>query len=308
MEAMSAAKQTLRTRLVMSGAFVGALVALSLSWTFSWGAAGDSAAQPTYSAAARASPGQCLTWSKDPPEAPRLVSCKESHMFEVTGVLDLSERFPPDAEPPDVNKWRDVADERCDKNIEDYLDEPLDPNGRYALTVLRPTSSDWENGLRSVRCGLQRTAPDGAQLSSTGYAAEQDQSSIYKAGTCLGLSDKSVSGPTDCEAEHSYEIVGTLDLTREFAFTDGYPDPDDQNEWLDKQCNKKLAAYTDEDGLDDDDLMLGWDTVEEESWDAGSTKVNCKVGKTLEDGSGLAATTGSVAAAADSSSSTGTDE
>jgi len=303
MGAMSAAKQNLRTRLVMSGAFVGALVALSLSWTFSWGAAGGSSAeQETYSPTAHASPGQCLTWGDDPAEGPRIVPCGKSHLFEVTDVLNLSAQFPPEATPPDVDKWRAVADQRCGENIENYLGEPLDPNGRYSLTVLRPTTADWNNGLRKVRCGLQRTAPNGEPLSSTGKAAEQDQSSVYEAGTCLGLSGKSVGTPTECSSEHAYEIIATLDLTREFAFTDGYPSPEDQNEWLDKQCNQKLASYTDDEGLDDG-LMLGWDTVKKESWQAGSTKVNCKVGKTLDDGSGLAATTGSVAADADAPTS-----
>lgn len=294
METMSAAKKTVRTRLMMAGAFVGALVALSLSWSFSWGSASDSPEQQARNAAFHASPGECLIWKKDPAAEPRTVSCKKAHLFEVTGVVNLSSQFPSDAPPPDVDKWRDVADKHCSKNIDDYLDEPLDPNGRYSLTVLRPTSQDWKDGLRKVRCGLQRTGPRGKPLSSTGHAAEQDQSSVYDAGTCLALADKSAGRPTGCAKEHSYEIVATLDLTKEFSFTDGYPDSDDQNEWLDKQCNKKLDDYTGDDDLDDD-MMLGWDTVKEDSWEAGSTRVNCKVGKTLDDGSGLAATTGSIA-------------
>lgn len=294
METMSAAKKTVRTRLIMSGAFVGALLALSLSWSFSWDSAGESPKRETQNAAFHATPGECLTWKSDPPRTPRMVSCKKDHLFEVTGVLNLTSQFPPDAPPPDVDKWRDVADNHCGKNIDDYLDEPLDPNGKYSLTVLRPTATDWKDGLRKVRCGLQRTGPRGEPLSSTGHAADKEQSSVYDAGTCLGLADKSAGRPTECDEKHSYEIVATLDLTKKFSFTDGYPDADDQNEWLDKQCNKQLDSYTGEDDLDDD-LMLGWGTVKKESWEAGSTKVNCKVGKTLDDGSGLAATTGSIA-------------
>lgn len=301
---MSSAKQILRTRLMMAGAFVGALLALSLSWTFSWGAAGQaSERERSQEAAFRAAPGQCLNWSQQRARDAHVVPCSQQHLFEVTSVQDISRQYPRGAPPPSVKKWREVADKRCGKNIEKYLGEPLDPYGRYSLTILRPTKAEWQRGERKVRCGLQRTGPGGGLLPTTGYAAEQPQSSVFEPGTCLGLLGKSVGGPVDCAKPHAYEVVATLDLTAEFKFTDGHPAIEDQNAWLDKKCNTALKTYTGGADISEKGLLLGWDTVKEESWNAGSTKVNCKVGKPLEDGSGLAPITGSIAKNSDKSAS-----
>ena len=300
---MSSAKQILRTRLLMAGAFVGALLALSLSWTFSWGAADRTSERDRVREAAfHAAPGQCLDWSQQRARDAHVVPCSQQHLFEVTSVQNISRQYPRAAPAPSLQKWREIAEKRCGKNIEKYLGEPLDPHGRYSLTILRPTKAEWQRGERKVRCGLQRTGPGGGLLPTTGYAAEQPQSSVFEPGTCLGLLGKSVGGPVDCAKPHSYEIVATLDLTTEFKFTDGYPSSEDQNAWLDKKCNTALKAYTGGGAdISDRGLMLGWDTVKEESWNAGSTKVNCKVGKPLEDGSGLAPITGSISKKPDKS-------
>lgn len=297
MGSMSSAKQLLRTRLMMAGAFVGAMLALSLSWTFSWDAAGQSQAserQRVQEAALNAAPGQCLNWNQQRARDARVVPCSQQHLFEVTSVQDISRQYPRATRPPSMPKWREIAEKRCGKNIEKYLGEPLDPHGRYSLTILRPTRAEWRTGERKVRCGLQRTGPGGGLLPTTGYAAQQPQSNVFEPGTCLGLLGKSVGGPVDCAEPHAYEIIATLDLTTKFKFTDGHPSPKDQNAWLDKKCNSALKTYTGGADIGDKGLLLGWETVRKKSWNAGSTKVNCKVGKPLEDGSGLAPITGSI--------------
>lgn len=304
MSAASSAKQILRTRLLMAGAFVGALLALSLSWAFSWGAAGQaSEREQARETAFHAAPGQCLNWSQQRARDARVVPCTQPHLFEVTSVQDISRKYPPKAPPPSLQKWREIADQRCGENIEKYLGGPLDPHGKYSLTILRPTESEWQSGERKVHCGLQRTDPGGGLLPTTGHAAEQPQSSVFEPGTCLGLLGKSVGGPVDCAKPHAYEIIATVDLTTEFKFTDGYPSAEDQNAWLDKKCNTALKAYTGGADISEQGLLLGWDTAGEESWNAGSTKVNCKVGKPLEDGSGLAPITGSISKKPDKSAS-----
>jgi len=75
---------------------------------------------------------------------------------------------------------------------------------------------------------------------------------------------------------------------------DAYPSQDDQKAWLDTECNKAAADYTGGADLDAKKLILTWDLREQESWDAGSTKVNCKVASALPDKSGLQAVTGSI--------------
>lgn len=299
-----AAKRVLRTRLLMAGAFVGALLALSLSWTFSWGTAGQASERgEVREAAFHATPGQCLNWSQQRARDAKVVPCAQPHLFEVTSVQNISREYPRKAPPPDLKKWHEIAEKRCGKNIEEYLGGPLDPHGKYSVTILRPTTAEWHSGERKVRCGLQRTGPGGGLLTTTGHAAKQPQSSVFEAGTCLGLLGKSVGGPVDCAKPHAYEIIATVDLTEEFKFTDGYPSAEDQNAWLDKKCNTALKTYTGGADISEQDLLLGWDTAGEDSWNAGSTKVNCKVGKPLEDGSGLAPITGSVAKKPDKSAS-----
>ena len=307
MEGMPAARHTLRTRLLMAGAFVGAILALSLSWVFSL----DEGSQPQQASASEraraeafhAPPGSCLSWSKPRAADAHIVPCSEPHLFEVTSVQNISKQYPPKAKPPDLEQWRKLSDKLCTTNIEKYLGEPLDPYGRYSLNILRPTSQQWADGERAVRCGLQRTGPGGSLLPTTGHAAEQPQSSVFEPGTCLGLKGKAVGDPVDCAKPHAYEIVATLDLTEQFKFTDGYPPAEDQEAWLDKECNAALKTYTGGADLSDKGLSLGWDVVKEESWSAGSTKVNCYVGKPLDDGSGLAPITGSIKKPAPSSAS-----
>jgi hypothetical protein len=96
----------------------------------------------------------------------------------------------------------------------------------------------------------------------------------------------------DCGRPHSYEIITKLDLKSKFA--EGYPSQDDQKTWLDTECSKAAGAYTNGADLAARNLILTWDLREQESWDAGSTLVNCKVAAKLPDGTGLASVTGSL--------------
>ncbi|GAB3489659.1 septum formation family protein [Amycolatopsis cihanbeyliensis] len=288
--------RTLRTQLLMVGAAIGAIGALSLSWAFSWGMNSVDAEVAQRLAAKEEAfhspPGSCLNWTRPDASDAHKVPCEQAHLFEVIGVVDISDQYPPGAPSPDLRLWRQIAEERCGESAQTYLNKPLDPYGKLTLGVLRPPEQQWADGARELRCGLQWAGPGGSLQQLTGPAVEQDQSDVWPVGTCLGLSGKTVGDPVDCAAPHSYEIVAVLDLKDEFA--DGYPSQEDQKAWLDLECNKAVDEYSGGKNLDEQGLLLGWDLREQESWDAGSTKVNCKVGATLEDGSGLAPVRGSV--------------
>ncbi|WP_433408848.1 septum formation family protein [Saccharomonospora azurea] len=296
----------LRTRVLMGGAFVGALVAMALSWIFSWvpedpqvlaeRQAEEKAEQvaKVREAAFRSPPGSCLNWTEADAGDVHKVSCDGEHLFEVVGVADLKSEHGPKAPPPDDKAWRELTKEHCGPLVEDYLDDPLDPEGKLSIGVLRPDEKQWANGNRTLHCGLQWVGPGGGLQVLTEPANDLDQSYVWEPGTCLALVDKTVGDPIDCDTQHSYEIVATVDLSDEF---DSYPSEDEQKEWLEPKCAKLVHKYTggkDVEALAKDGLILSWDTRSEESWEAGSTLVNCKVGATLEDHSGLAPVQGSV--------------
>lgn len=294
------------TRLLMVGAVVGAAAALAITVAVTsatptaqvdegprGGGMPASSGQREIKYSFAAPVGTCLTWRTRDAGDMRQVPCAEAHIFEVTEVIDISKEYPPGAPQPDTAKWRDIAVERCTKGAATYLDKPLDPEGKLQVSALRPNSTDWENGQRSLRCGLWRTGPGGSLQGTKGPAVEQNQSNIWAKGTCLGLSGKTVGDPVDCEQKHSYEMIGIENLRDEFG--EGYPSKDKQESHLDKACSKAADKYTGGLNLKEKKLIVSWDTRSNASWRAGSYLVNCKVAALLSDKSGLAPVTGSIA-------------
>jgi Septum formation len=279
---------TLKTRLVMAGAFVGALAVLSMSMLFSWpvsvkGAA-DTAAEEA--AAAFDSPsGTCLDWPNDAPQNMRRVPCKDPHTFEVTRNVEIRGDYPSSAPPPNDAGWQQIVTEKCTEVGAKYLGGQLDPYGKYTVGALKPTAQQWREGDRKLRCGLQRVTPSGQRLlSTTGTAAKQDQSNVHDPGTCFALvNKKEVGDPIDCAKQHSYEVVGNVDLLT--AFPGGqYPSEDQQREKTVDLCPPVASKYTGNTDLAALNLSLYSDTLKQESWTAGSHKVNCKVGALEQDG------------------------
>jgi putative regulator of septum formation len=290
------AGNTLRTRLVMVGVFVGAVAALSLNLAFSWGngvlGGGGVDESPEAKAAFQSAAGSCLFWAQPDASDIHVVPCDQPHLYEVTGVANIADKYPAGAPLPSADDWRDIALDRCSNGAQTYLGKPLDPYGKFSVSALKPSNSDWASNDRNMRCVLEWAAPGGALQPIKGKAADQSQSAVWDPGTCLGLLDKTVGNPVDCSQPHAYEIVATVDLAKQF--TGGYPTQDDQATWLDTECSNDVQAYAGGVDLAAQHLILTWDTVQQESWDSGSTLVNCKVGAKLPDNSGLQATTGSI--------------
>ena len=272
------------TRLYMVGAFVGAVVLLGLSVVAGWPIAPGRAAEDPAAVVASASPGTCLTWTR--PDAANLaaVDCGQPHLFEVTGSADISGQYPPGSPFPDEQAWQKAAQSSCTTGATNYLGK-LDPAGKYTVGALKPTSAQWTSGDRTLRCGLQRSTPSGQLLATTGSARGADQSDVYPAGTCLALVKNAAGGPVKCGIQHAYEIVGTVSLRGQFP--DGYPPVGQQQTALGKLCQPIVSAYTGGADLNQYQLSVTWDTITQQSWNAGSYQVNCKVGVLLPDGSGL---------------------
>jgi hypothetical protein len=270
----------------MVGAFVGAVVLLALSAVAGWPVlprhtpGNDPAA-----VVASATPGTCLTWTR--PDAANLtaVVCTQPHLFEVTGSANIAGQYPSGAPFPNEQAWQQAALSNCTTSATGYLGGKLDPNGKYTVGALKPTSAQWTSGDRTLRCGLQRSTPSSQLLPTTGSAHGADQSNVYPTGTCLALVHKAAGGPVPCGSQHAYEIVGAVDLHGQFP--NGYPPVAQQQTALGKPCQQVAAAYTDNANLSQYQLSVTWDTISQQSWDAGSYQVNCKIGALLPDNSGL---------------------
>jgi hypothetical protein len=74
-----------------------------------------------------------------------------------------------------------------------------------------------------------------------------------------------------------------------------FPAVADQDAYLQPACAKVAADYAGGDkGIADKKLTVYWDNITEDSWKAGSRKVNCNLAALLPDRSGFAPVTGSV--------------
>lgn len=236
-------------------------------------------------------PGTCLTWKRSDGSDVGQVDCAQSHLFETAGPVNATQ--PEGAPFPDDAAWQKVVADQCGPLAQRYLGKPLDPTGRYKVGALKPTAAAWGEGDRTVRCGLQAPARNGALFSSTGKVADADQAVVFAPGTCLGLSGKDVSDPvSSCAKTHAAEVAGTVDLGKKF--TSGLPAVDDQDNYLQPECTKVAQDAVGAQKLTDSKLTVYWTNINQASWDVGTRRVSCNMGSLLGDNSGFAPLTGSV--------------
>lgn len=305
MEPMTSGAQHRRrrsTRRMAAGAVLGALVAL-LAVTLLGGSggsgagplAGDSgeATAPTTPPPLQAAPGTCLTWTAvDASDAER-IDCAKPHLFEVTGQVDMSTRFGPNSRFPGGELWRALVAQQCTPVTRDFLDGRFDPFGRFSVGAIKPSEASWSRGDRELRCGLQTVGRSGALYTSVGDAASQDQSDVHEPGTCLGNDGLGIGDPVDCAQPHAVEIVGMVDLGKEFP--DEFPGEGKQDDFLEAECTRLAAEFAGgPEVVAEKGLTVFWETLRPKSWDAGSHRVDCRLGAFLPDRSGFAPVTGSV--------------
>ena len=197
-------------------------------------------------------------------------------------------------ELPDDGRWRQLVRERCDPVVQQYLGGRFDPDGRFRIGALKPSPTKWSQGDRELRCGLQSASRSGALYPMAGKAVEQDQSAVHAPGTCLGIDGRTIGDPVDCAGPHAVEAVGVVDLARKFD-DDEFPAVDAQDEFLQTECTKIATAYAGgDDVIGAKKLTVYWDNLTEDSWTAGTRRVNCNLAALLPDRSGFAPVTGSV--------------
>ncbi|WP_367133640.1 septum formation family protein [Saccharothrix sp. HUAS TT1] len=263
--------------MVMLGAFAGAFLLLTLSTFTSWpvgagglGSAGTTPVNPVMAAQA----GDCLNWTKRDLTDVTKVDCAAQHLFEVTGVADISSAHGPQAPFPDDAQWQEISQEQCSAVSLDYLGGKFDPFGKYTVGPLNPGERLWGEGQRTLRCGLQVAGPAGGLLPSYGTARTQDQSDVYDPGVCLGITETgSVADPVECAKPHTFEITGVVPMP-----PGEFPAVEAQDDLLATECDRITAEYTGGADLKARGLIVTWDTRVAESWAAGSRLANCKVG------------------------------
>ena len=236
-----------------------------------------------------APPGLCLSWSRPDAADTAVVDCAQPHLFEQAGPLPLTDQVT----LPDDRLFRQLVGDRCTPLVLGYLGNRFDPVGRYRVGALKPSPAMWDSGDHNLRCGLQSASRSGAMLPTIGRVAQNEQSNIHDAGTCLALDGRSVGDPVACGGPHAVETVGIVDLSTKFA--GGYPAVNNQDSFLQASCTKIANDYGGgADALAKKNLTVYWDNLAPESWNAGSRKVNCNLAALLPDKSGFAPVTGSV--------------
>jgi Septum formation len=283
-------------RRLAAGAMLGALAALVAAGVPSGRAAlltvGPNLAVPAAAAPLRAPVHTCLSWQKQDATDAKTVGCEQPHVFEVTGTLVLQD-FDAQEPFPDPARWQQLVAQRCTEHTTQALGNRFDPFGRFTVGAIKPSEAGWLRGDRMLRCGVQSTGRTGTLFPTTGTVLTQDQADVHRPGTCLGNDGKAVGDPVDCASPHAIEVVGVVDLKG--AFPQGYPDEAAQDKTLSTECARLSKDYSGGPAVAaNKGLTLFWQTLRAESWRAGSTQVDCRLGAFLPDRSGFAPVTGSV--------------
>jgi len=280
-------------RRLAAGAVLGALVALVAAGV----PMGEEPLLPVMPSVAppqplRAAVNTCLIWQRQDATDAKTVSCTEPHLFEVTGTLELQDFG--DREPfPDPARWQELVVQRCTERTTQALADRFDPFGRYTVGAIKPSEAGWQRGDRTLRCGVQSAGRTGKLFPTTGNVLTQDQSDVHPPGTCLENDGKAVGDPVDCAGPHAIETVGVVDLKA--AFPKDYPDDAAQDKLLNTECTRLAKDFSGGPSVvANKGLTLFWQTLRAESWRAGSTRVDCRLGAFLPDRSGFAPVTGSV--------------
>ncbi|MGX9791859.1 septum formation family protein [Mycobacterium sp. MMS18-G62] len=214
-----------------------------------------------------ATSGACLNWPPDAPDRPSFVFCRDDHMFEV-------------AEPVDMRNFQ----EPCQLTVRRYLGSRYDPDSRFTIAVLWPGNAGPQAAERRLLCGLQLLGPNGQPIPFKGKVAEQDQSKVWPAGTCLSI-DAATNQPTDipvdCAATHAAEITGTANLAD--RFTGGPPAQPEQDAFVRDVCTHMTDAYLAPETLAGTGMTIHYGTVTPASWSAGSRQVACRIGMVHDD-------------------------
>jgi hypothetical protein len=229
-------------------------------------------------------PGDCVRWDQDAPPAvfhrTDVVDCVEEHLIEIARLVEVpgsSEQAPTDDE------WDAIKDRHCQAVVEEYFGGKVDPYGRFAVGMIKPSDDSWRRGQRRVSCGLQasqarpreQAEPASKRFSPfRGEARASAQFWTFEPGNCIGEDRPDV---VSCQQSHIAEVVGTLTLPDDTVL----PSPNDREGWdaiVRDDCTNRAVAYLGTRQVPDP-WDLGHRGIAPESWAAGLRTVPCFLGQ-----------------------------
>lgn len=234
--------------------------------------------------------GACLNWDTDDAGTPtnfEQTPCNEPHRFEVSSREDLatypSSEFGEDAPRPDVTRQAQLREELCRNATLTYLEGGLDPSGRFSVASILPPAPSWDQGDRTLLCGMQSTDSAGTPVLTEGQVAEVDQARVAKPGSCLMIDHSNSLHPVDCAADHQLEATSIVDLKDELG--PEAPSVEDQDDFLKEACTQAAIDHLgEEEKLYQSTLQPFWLPLSAESWASGSHSVNCALMSAADEG------------------------
>jgi Protein of unknown function (DUF2510). len=238
--------------------------------------------------------GDCVVWKQvvGEPRAVKTVSCGGAHLLEMIDRVELKNMTGP---YPTEAAWNLIFEEQCSPLVASYLDAPIDPYGRYAVSGLEVGQDGWDLGDRTIWCGVaaQGVSPIGpdALVLFSERAHGSDQTKLQGVGTCLGPVAGGSQDVVDCAGPHEIEVTGSVDLNGRI---DHAPNLAEMDGLALDACNRIASDYLGH--------SLGGGVaaapfgLEPASWEAGRRVVECVVGHSS--GTDWVSSTGSMKAGA----------
>jgi hypothetical protein len=261
------ADQTMRLMKLLFVAVTVAAIAASVAVVMHVGDQ-SAASAPTVDA----HPGDCLTWPPGAPERAMLVDCADEHLFEVA-----------DSEMMNASAADVEIQQTCARVVERQLGHRYDPGGRFVVGMVwtSPPRDRQSNG--QLMCGLQLPSNGIASVGFRGRVVDQDQSSVWPAGTCLGIRDgKATEIPVQCALPHALEITGAIDLSTVFDLA--APSTAAQDAVVRDACGAATSEYLSPVALEATGLTLRYQPIGANGWDAGSRRIACRIGSEKPEG------------------------
>jgi hypothetical protein len=226
--------------------------------------------------------GDCLTWPPGVPERAVIVDCTDDHVFEVADSQAVETNSVPAASSSDV-EVRQKFQQMCAQAVGRYLGPRYDPGGRFVVgVVFKPLGPDRQFSGRLL-CGLQLPSDGAASAQFRGRVVDQDQSSIWPAGTCLGIKDgQPTEVVVECASPHALEITGMDDLST--AFDQAAPSTEAQDAVVRDACTTVTSSYLSPGTVAAKGLVLRYRPIEATGWIAGSRRIACRIGSVKADG------------------------
>ncbi|ONH60671.1 hypothetical protein CcI49_10225 [Frankia sp. CcI49] len=226
--------------------------------------------------------GHCYTWRQEISKSDvKDVPCEDRHLFEAVDDTDLDKEYSSSAFYPRPEEWPDIIARYCSQMMDEYLGYPLDPYGRFGAGAVYPDSVGWEQGDRSVTCGIVASGTETDSLT----AFMPFEGWVPAVGTCFS-DDAGHLTETSCAAPHNLQSIGAVTVP---GTPPGDGPPSDS--WLDEQasqlCADLAAPYLRTDRFDSASLTPQWNPIDPESWRAGTRRTSCYVGFVDENGTSV---------------------